>query len=115
MLEHVINGEGFIQDDVVRVGRLLKALEGSMDDKDREQTTEELRQMCRRSVATIREHRKKHGAPGMSGKGHRMDDEEPKKGKKGARSASPPARASGSNSRPSKSPAPVRGKARRLG
>ena len=39
----MINSEGFIQDDIPRVGRLLKILKRSMGEEDREQTVEELR------------------------------------------------------------------------
>ena len=115
----MMNTEGFIPDDVPRMGRLVKALAGALDDADRMLLTNELRKMYRRNIAAIREHRKKNGAPGMSGKGHRIGDDEPKKGKKGerGRSSTPaPAASSGSSSqRRSRSrPAPFRGKAQRL-
>ena len=82
MLENLMNSPAFMQDDVARMARLVKSLRNSMDDSDRELMTNELRKVNRRSAAAIREHREKHGAPGTTGKGHRMGDDEPKKGRK---------------------------------
>ena len=112
----MINTEGFIQDDVARMARLVKALSGAMDDEDRERTTNELRKMYTRDVAAIKAHRRKKGPPGMQGKGHRMGDDESKKGRKGERSRSRTEAAS-SSSGPARSksrPTPFRGTARRL-
>ena len=115
MLENMVNSPGILPDDVARVARYLRTLSGSLDDEDRKQTTNELRNIYRRSVAAIREHRKQHGTPGTQGKGHRMSSEDPKKGKKSERSRSrTPAASSSGPARSSSTPAPFRGRAQRL-
>ena len=84
MLENMINSPGFTQEDVAKMARLVKKLRGDVDDADRELITNELRKMHRRNAAAIREHRKKRGAPGTQGEGHRIGDDEGKKEKRRA-------------------------------
>ena len=54
-LNEMMNTPGFIQDDVARVGRLIKHLKGALDKADREDTVKELRKVYQRNAAAIKQ------------------------------------------------------------